>query len=154
MGANDLPVRNGKGADHKPRGRKPREQGTGHANVQNAVQRADLMEMDGLRLHAVYGGFGLRQQRERIRGQALRPFVHAAPGDDSENVLKRAVLVLAGKRHFREPAADAVHLTPLQAHGSGQIGKHGGKQPVRFRLVGFRHAQQPGKEHVPRQAGM
>ena len=103
---------------------------------------------------AVHGGFGLRQQRERIRGQALRLIVHAAPGDDPKNILKGAVFVLVGKRHVREPAADTVHLPPRQAHGPGELGQHGGKQPVRFRLAEFRHAQQPGKEHIPGQAGM
>lgn len=102
----------------------------------------------------MHGGFGLRQQRERIRGQALRLIVHAAPGDDSKNILKGAVFVLVGKRHVREPAADTVHLPPRQAHGPGELGQHGGKQPVRFRLAEFRHAQQPGKEHIPGQAGM
>ena len=154
MGANDLTVRNGQGADHKPRGREPREQDADHTNVQDAVQRADLMKTDGLRLHAVHGGFSLRQQRERIRGQALRLIVHAAPGDDPKNILKGAVFVLVGKRHVREPAADTVHLPPRQAHGPGELGQHGGKQPVRFRLAEFRHAQQPGKEHIPGQAGM
>ena len=102
----------------------------------------------------MHGGFGLRQQRERIRGQALRLIVHAAPGDDPKNILKGAVFVLVGKRHVREPAADTVHLPPRQAHGPGELGQHGGKQPVRFRLAEFRHAQQPGKEHIPGQAGM
>ena len=64
VGANDLTVRNGQGADHKPRGREPREQDAGHTNVQDAVQRADLMKTDGLRLHAVHGGFGLQLKAE------------------------------------------------------------------------------------------
>ena len=64
------------------------------------------------------------------------------------------MFVLVGKRHVREPAADTVHLPPRQTHGPGELGQHGGKQPVRFRLVEFRHTQQPGKEHIPGQAGM
>lgn len=99
------------------------------------------MKTSGLRLHAVRGGFSLRQQRERIRGQALRLIVHAVPGDDPRNILKDAVFVLVEKRHVRELTADTVHLPSRQAHGPGELGQYGGKQPVRFRLAEFHHVQ-------------
>lgn len=37
VGVNDFTVRNGQGADHRPRGREPREQDTDHTNAQDAV---------------------------------------------------------------------------------------------------------------------
>ena len=103
---------------------------------------------------AVHGGLGLGQKREGAGGGGLGRLAQAACRDDGQDVAEMAVFVLVGKRHVREPAADTVHLPPRQAHGPGELGQHGGKQPVRFRLAEFRHAQQPGKEHIPGQAGM
>ena len=106
------------------------------------------------RLPAVHGGFGLRQQRKGVRGEAFRGFVHAARGDERGDVRKRTVLVLGRQRDFRVPAADVVHLPPNEAHASGEIGQDGVQPRAQFRFFHPRHPQQPGEEHVPGQAGM
>ena len=55
---------------------------------------------------------------------------------------------------FGVPAADVVHLPPDETHGSGEFGQNGVQKRAQFRLSRVRHAQQPGEQHVPGQAGM
>ncbi len=78
MRADHASVRNGQGADYEARGRKAGEKFAGQADVQNAVERAHLMEMNVLGPLLMHDGFGLRQQRKGGGREVLRLLAKAA----------------------------------------------------------------------------
>ena len=154
MGAGDAAVAHRQGTHNKPAGIELVEKLGGEADIEDAVEGTDFMEMNFFRLCAVHPALRSGDKAERGQRRLLCARVHAGSGDDLLTVSERAVFVLVRQADPEAPARDMLHRGGLQDRAAQKIGHDGGETFLQTFPADAGHPDKTGEHHVSGYAGI